>query len=172
MTAQRTCSPGTMSSGGMASQSPTEESTSSVSHATLHTTLHIIREYTTLRHRQEKENPGAAERTVLQRARRAAQRVGRVVVDLTEARPVVGRGHVSLFANLDTWHSNPLRNIGHLLTYYQRTDRRQPTACTSACRESSKCACRHARTSSGHTRGVFSKAPRLHGSTKGDRRAG
>jgi hypothetical protein len=30
---------------------------------------------------------------------------------------VVGRGHVSLLAILDTWHSKPFRGIGHLLIY-------------------------------------------------------
>ena len=40
---------------------------------------------------------------------------------------VAGRGHASLLTDLDTWHSKPFRDIGHLLTYlfvhleYRRT---------------------------------------------------
>ena len=35
----------------------------------------------------------------------------------------MARGHVSLLANLDAWHSKPFRDIGHLLKYYQHSFR-------------------------------------------------
>ena len=36
---------------------------------------------------------------------------------------VVGRGHVSLWTDLDTWHSKHFRGIGHLLIYSRHSFR-------------------------------------------------
>ena len=99
------CSPGTISSGGMASQSPCFTNAAAE---------HV------LAHRRSRDYPQTGA-------------VGIIHRDCSrDSRAQVARRRV----------------YGVLLLIWQKHERRHPTACTRAWRDSSKCACRHARTSS------------------------
>jgi hypothetical protein len=69
--------------------------------------------------------------------RRRARRWGRRAAATPPPRPsVVGRGHVSLLASLDTWHSKSSRDIGHLLIYSRHTFDTCPVSVPHRCTSS------------------------------------